>query len=384
LEGIAREDIFGFLLIIGSLLVSAALVEGTLRLVPGLLPEGARLRLHWRGDGKPWYVPHPYIGHLHISDAEARAKTARPGIVSTHIDRWGFRNTDPWPQQAEIVAVGDSMTYSQTVNDDQAWTTLLDHALPHSRVLNLGLNGGAPQQYLRIYETFGIERTPKVLLVGQFLGNDLWEADKFNLWWNAGGQGGFPEFGHKEAKLGIQGWINHVMNRTYLFALLQDLHDSYRSGRFMQGTTMTLPDGGRIQLVPSQLATWARLGQPGRREFTLILETLERIHAIAEQHETHVLVLFFPMKEEVYLPLLGVEAHDLSAPFIPELAKRGIAYLNLGPVMRQQAAAGKTLYWEVDGHPNPRGYALIMEAVLSHLKENARRYGLRDWEESAS
>ena len=118
---------------------------------------------------------------------------------------------------------------------------------------------------------------------------------------------------------------------------------------------------------------WIHPGQPA---FTLVLKTLEDLQALATQQQTHCLVLFFPSKEEVYLPVFGEAAANLAAPFLPELDKRGIAYLDLGPHFRQRAAAGETLFWEVDGHPNARGYALIAEVVLAHLQEHAARYGL--------
>jgi len=34
------------------------------------------------------------------------------------------------------------------------------------------------------------------------------------------------------------------------------------------------------------------------------------------------------------------------------------------------------LYFETDGHPNARGYALIAELVISHLKQHAKEFGL--------
>jgi hypothetical protein len=365
-------------LIIGSILFTLILIEGALRLVPSLLPEGARLQLHWQGTGEPWHAPHPYIGHLHIADASARAMTGRTGVASASVDIWGFRNTWPWPEQAEIVAVGDSFAYSQMVNDEQAWTTLLDQALPRSRIVNLGLIGGAPQQYLRIYETFGISLAPKVLLVGLFLGNDLGGANQFDVWWRAGGKGSFPDFGRSEATPGVRGWVAGQLKRSHLVALLRELHVSYQSGRFLGGKTMELADGSRLQLLPRALTQAARFGQPGRPEFALVLDMLERTHKLAQQHNTHCLVLFFPSKEEVYLPLLGEEAPDLAAPFLPELDERGIAYLNLGPFFRERATAGETLFWELDGHYNAPGYALVAEVVRAHLKDNAKRYGLKD------
>jgi hypothetical protein len=270
------------------------------------------------------------------------------------------------------------------VEDHGAWTALIEPALPGVRVLNLGLIGGAPQQYLRIYETFGIALAPKVLLVGLFLGNDLWDAQKFHGWWEAGGKGAFPEFGRSETTVGVSGWVARTVQNLYLFALLQDLRASYQSGRVFSGRTIELAPGERIQLVPSLLSQMAAYARPERPEFTLILETLERFQTLATQHQTHCVILFVPSKEEVYLPLLGEKAPDLAEPFILELEERDIAYLNLGPLFRERALARQKLFFEVDGHPNARGYALIAEAVLQYLKDHAQQLDLDIQRKAAS
>ena len=170
------------LLVVGSLLCAVLLAEGTLRLAPALLSEGARARLDWQAAvDQPWHVAHPYIGHLHNIaylrqiKASTSAKTTR-FWPPARVDAWGFRNTEPWPERVDIVTVGDSLTYSLTVKDAQAWPMRLERALAPRRVVNLGLIGAAPQQYLRVYETFGAQLSPKVLLVGLFLGNDLTDA----------------------------------------------------------------------------------------------------------------------------------------------------------------------------------------------------------------
>ena len=185
-EGLVREDIYSVLLVVGSILFAMILAEGTLRLIPELLSEGARARVFWQaGVDQPWHVSHPYIGHLHnieylrMIKARTGAKTAGVWNAPARFDAWGFRNTEPWPERVDIITVGDSWTYSLAVNDEQAWPALLDRALAPRRVLNLGLIGAAPQQYLRVYETFGAKLSPKVLLVGLFLGNDLSRCIKF-------------------------------------------------------------------------------------------------------------------------------------------------------------------------------------------------------------
>jgi len=379
-QGISRADVMAFGLVVGSILLTLPLMEGMLRLFPSLLPPGAQLRVQWATDEKPWYVAHPYIGHLHITEANPSKRTARPGVESQNRqDIWGFRNSWPWPAKVDIIAVGDSFTYSQNVDDDQAWTTLLEGVLPHSQVLNLGLIGGAPQQYLRIYETFGIERNPKVLLVGLFLGNDLADARRFDQWWQSGGRGSFVEFGKPKDKPGIVGWIGRWLGKAFLFALIRELSDAYRSRRLLASNTVDLPGGERLQLVPSFLDWAAKSARPKDPGFLITLKTLESIHTLARKHQTHAVVLLIPSKEEIYFPLLGEEPVDLAASLIPELESRAIPYVHLAPYFRRRAAAGEQLFFQVDGHTNARGYAMIAEVVLAHLKENAHKYGLEDW-----
>ncbi len=378
-EPLSFLDFLPMVIVLVSALFTFILLEITLRVAPGLLSEGARLRVYWQAGSQRWYIPHPYIGHLHLPEALASSKTARPGLeLMAEHDLWGFRNHWPWPKQVDILAVGDSLTYSQMVDDNQAWTNLLAQRLSHSPVLNLGLIGAAPQQYLRIYETFGVNLAPKVLLVGIFLENDLWGAKEFDSWRKVGGKEPFPEYGSKGPTSGIRSWVGRKMKGLYLSALLHDFRESYRAGRLLSGKTMTLSTGGQIQLVPSLLTQMATYAQSGRPEFMLVLETIEKINALARKNHTKCLILFFPSKEEVYLPLLGDNAADLSEAFIPELKKREIPYLDLGPFFRQNATAGKQLFFEVDGHPNVLGYALIAEIVFQHLKENARKYGIQD------
>ena len=64
-------------------------------------------------------------------------------------------------------------------------------------------------------------------------------------------------------------------------------------------------------------------------------------------------------------------------PLRVKLGELGIRYIDLLPDFRTRAAKGEVLFFEVDGHPNARGYALIAELVLAHLKENAKKYGLQ-------
>src|SRR5262245_8879817 len=54
-QPIRRQEIFTGMLLTVAMLSTLALLEGALRIAPSLLPEGARLRIHWRSHGHAWY-----------------------------------------------------------------------------------------------------------------------------------------------------------------------------------------------------------------------------------------------------------------------------------------------------------------------------------------
>ena len=91
---------------------------------------------------------------------------------------WGGAEID------EVNRVGRALR--EKVGDDEAWTALLGAQLPNRRIVNLGLIGAAPEQYLRIYERFGQALHPGLVLFCLFPGNDLTDAGRFDQWLKAG------------------------------------------------------------------------------------------------------------------------------------------------------------------------------------------------------
>jgi len=346
-----------------------------------LLPEAARTYAR-RQNEAAWQIgtlPHPDVGYLFPANMEATVESSYVSFTY-RTDEFGFRNSQRWPRRAEIVALGDSITFGYGVDEDKAWTDLRQKSLRRSRIVNLGLPGAAPQQYLRIYETYGIALRPKVLLVGLFPGNDLKDAAEFNAWLSSGAGRDYDLWrSFRVASPGVQYLLAGLLKRSYLFAFLNMLRSS-GIGYGSQTRTVFFDDGSRLSLVPGFLEDLAQRARPDRQEFRLMIETLERLKSLAKESGTTAIVLLVPTKEEIYLPLLDHERDfDPSAAIRTTLNLRDIPYLDLAPDFRRQAAMGQRLFFE-GWHPNTSGYALIAEIVLSHLKENARRYGLKDWD----
>jgi lysophospholipase L1-like esterase len=384
-------------LLLGSMVFGLLLGEFLLRLFSGLLPGEIAQQL--QANPGQQGVDHPYIGHLHRANS-AIVIAGRDFRAVHHTDGHGFRNVWPWPERAEIVAVGDSLTFGHGVDDEQAWPAIVASSLPRSRVINLGLSGAGAQQYLRVYETFGMKLHPKLVLVGFFARNDFWDDGLFDRWaklnvgirymvWRNFGR---PKKVGFDPDRPIASIIRTLQWKARLWASTSHL---YNLLLYVRGNARNLlvpsevkifqsSSGSRLELHVGDFANITTGTQPDRREFQLVLQALQRIQSLARANGTHMLVIFQPSKEETYLSLVGEDVLNPAGPLQEELKKLGIAYLELGPAFRERAAKGEKLFFEVDGHPNARGYALIAELVLSHLKANARKYGLKDWERDSS
>ena len=355
--------------------VGLGLVAGEIffRSFPQFLPEEVQLRLHFAATRETVRsTSDPDIGSRFapITTVEVRAGEAS---FTYSTDLHGFRNTMPWPAQADIVAVGDSFVFGFGVNDDQTWIRLLADSLPGSRVINLGLPGQGPQQYLRAYEKFGVALKPKLLLFGLFPGNDVVDAKMFDEWLKAGEpvsynvwrlSGGRPP---SDSEAQVKNRLASLQ-KSYLFRFVASLNDVVSP---FSGETIDCGNGGELRLAPGLYASRAEMAHPGDPSFELVMDTIEQAGALTHQQGTELLVVLFPTKEEAYLPVSGKRVPLLLEPFRAELEKRDIPHLDLTPFFQQEARRGECVFFEVDGHPNVRGVQLIAKVLADTLRNRA-------------
>jgi lysophospholipase L1-like esterase len=371
-------DLAKVAIVAGGMLLTLAATEVVFRLAPGILGEELHDFLH--GDSREYIVAHPYIGHLYESDS-TMTLSHRDFDVVQHVDAFGFRNAWPWPRQADVVVLGDSVVTGYGVADDQAWPAVLARSIPRSQVINLGQGGAAPQQYLRIYQTFGVRLQPRLLVVGVHVDDDYWDAGMFDRWIKSGIGGNYVIWRDFAGRPEASSLWAHVKVYAYGVALhshLYQLIDAVRSrGRGAEiPTTIRLADGSGIQLLPRDFAVKSAAADPERREFQLTVEALRELHALATENGAHMLIVLEPGKEEVYLPLLNQTSVDPTRALRAVLEKLGIEYLDLAPAFRQRAAGGEPLFFSVDRHPNVAGYAFIGQLVRDHIQQNSTLYGL--------
>jgi hypothetical protein len=388
--GISRYDVFKLTALAIGIFLGLAAVEVGLRLAPGIF--GGQVRQLLTADPRQYGVPHPYIGYLHRPNGTSIVSSK--DFYAVHkVDAAGFRNAWPWPSQPEIAVVGDSVTFGYGVTSDEAWPTIVGKALPRHPLVNLALIGAGPQQYLRVYETFGTKLHPKLLVVGIFAANDFWDAEMFDLWLKSGFGGNYMvwrDFGRpgpftlsiSDPAGSLKGLFNRyiypALRGSYVYNLARALRGGKDGELSAPPQVFVLEDGGRLQLLGDDFRDRSSMGLRSHHPFELTVEALLRIHALASEQGTHVLMVLQPSKEEVYLPLIQRDVPDLTRDLRAAFDEHGVSYLDLLAGFRQRAAAGDLLFFEIDGHPNARGYALTAQLLLAHLRENASRYGLGD------
>ena len=364
------------LLALACLLSLLVLTEATLRLSQSSLP--LLLRLHIRAHPRFSSSAHPYIGHLNRA--------------VSNTDPLGFRNEWPWPDAPRILTLGDSVTFGNGVGDREGWAAILARAFPEDGVVNLGLGASGPQQYLRVFETFGAGLGPKVVLIGLFARNDFWDAAKFEDWlqsraggnylvWRDSGSPAHVSLSLRqppERLLRSAAWRGRVVaGGTYLGNLL--LQISGRLGRHTSSghDVYESQDGTQLELQSEDFLSATKRSRPGTAAFRHVLLTLQRIDSLARENGAKAVVLLLPSKEEVYLPLLGETTPDPAAPLHSALEAVGIPSLDLQQDFRRRAVGGEVLFHGKESQlPNARGHALIAELAIRYLRQHLDWFGL--------
>jgi hypothetical protein len=350
------------------------LAEAALRVVPGLMPAHAANRARLFQDlAAVRTLPHREIGFLYPPRAKLTMRH-QDAAFSFRTDSRGFRNAGPWPKRADVVALGDSVTFGFGVPHDQSWVARAASMLGTTSV-NLALPGFGPLQHLRVYEAFGAALHPRLVLVGFFPANDFWDTGKFLKWLTLPERGDYMlwrDFGVNES--GGRSAVEKVVKSSYLASLVWAVATA-RSEVYGRGAIVHDTPGGRLLLVPGAVQQMADAAAPDRPEFVEVFRALKRLDERVRADGGELVVVLVPSKEHVYLPLRGMMPDDPLAHVYRALDELGTSSLDLTPHFRARAAAGEQLFFEMDGHPNARGNELTADVVVDYLRRRGTAVG---------
>jgi lysophospholipase L1-like esterase len=392
-----RIRIFKFLLSLAGLLISLVIAEGVLRLV-----EKNQL-----GDRA--------IDEKLVKDPVLGLKLAPHALGH---DANGFRN-DSVPQNVDIVALGDSQTWGVNVERQGAWPQQLSK-ISGRRVYNMGLGGFGPVQY-RVLTPQALSLSPKIIVVGLYLGNDIYDAykmayhyeahralrsnsagdlsadtvgEKANSFWNEEKQ-----FHANFGRASFSGWsfwlrehlaLGRLLNRTGFWPGSQDI-DYEIDKRWAEAHPdhgAVCEDAGReTVLTTAYRLAGMDLDEPRNAEgLRITKDLLLQMQDEVSPKRARLIVLLLPTKESVYAKVRSAKMQlDPSYQKLFDMEERirfefmstcdanGIEVVDALPYLRSALERGERIYpTTTESHPNERGYFVIASA----MNESLSRLGL--------
>ncbi len=338
-------------------------------------------------------------------------------------DANGFRNPSV-PDRADILAIGDSMTYGYAASPQESWPRQLERALGRS-VYNMSFGGYCPWQYEILVER-GLALAPERVVVALFVGNefsecyrDVWLRDRAPRYRSddpaiaeairaADAEESLSE---RAARLiagdeprveaprasSLRAWISE---RSALWGLVRELRtiaagerwDNQRRGTFAAAAARphrlafdAEPAFRTVFLRPEALAMRVDFEDPRIREGLRIVErVLLSIRAELEARGVALTIVTIPSKQVVYAELARQSQAMMGEAFWEAVYREQVLTSELYDFLEQNrfrsidtTAALRSVFergespypeWD-DEHPNGIGYGAIAAAIVAALED---------------
>lgn len=324
------------------------------------------LTAEWQADGEGAWIADPYIGKklrcdVDATDANELGRSFNYRAVRIGLDAC-FRD-DGISGPVFAVAVGDSFTFGHKVALEDVWTERLEKSLG-AEVVNMGLSGGAPTQYLRNFERHGAALKPRLVIMTLFV-NDWLDDAMFHAWWEA----------------------RQSLGQQVDFPRSNAVYDAIRKNAYRLPPDWALPplgssvdceiDGELYQFDASAYAAQDPRSPTidvGKRHTE---QAIIGLRDAATLEEAGLVVVVIPAKEHVYhdrVTKLIPYAREMPADtFCREISDwcraNDIPCLDMLPVLRRDVAAGGRPYFPRDGHFREEGNHQLARELDRFLRE---------------
>ena len=359
------------------------------------LPTRKKARDLPRDDGGPHvhiYLPGIKL-HMHAPD---------PGQVRTiQIDEAGFCNPPESSYRRariDLIAIGDSFTYCTTVRPEETWVARLQQETGLS-TYDLGVGGVGLYEYLQVLKRFGLAKSPRIVVMNVYEGNDLRDASKYFDYRNARGdaraQARDPRVrvrhafdaswlgGHSYAANLLVGAAlalgdqvdepDSAAKRAGIRQTSLDFH--YRLDFDTASVAMNPEDTDRDEVVQAILV------HRGALSFDLFDQALTQYAALAREYGFQPVVTYTPSAHTTYAefvrfqdptlePVLREFSEHQRAWFASRCRELGLPYLDLTGALRAAAHTGREhelLYFPTNLHLSQAGHRVIAASLRDFL-----------------
>jgi hypothetical protein len=297
--------------------------------------------------------------------------------VAIDINSLGYRQPEIAALEStavRMVAVGDSFTFGDGVEAEEAWPRAVQRAFAErsglsTEVINAGVPGRWMDEYYLEIANRSLALDPDVVLLGFFVGNDVDGSDAREHVWSRVDEKGLPlavEVPGLRVENGLR--VKAKVKNRWRIPVVRHSH-----------VAQLFFDGGRAIgeiFFPSPLAEDIVYEPEDSPETKSVVARVERLLlAIAEicrEHGAQLLVVMIPTREQIHPELApDDEPRDWEKPqrhFRAFLDRQEIAFLDLLPLLRPRRDEAP-LYYRFDAHWTPLGHALAADAIAARLEE---------------
>jgi hypothetical protein len=316
--------------------------------------------------------PDSVIGWRHVENADTHINTGER-TVRFRTDANGYRigeeeNVDSHEPGPKILVIGDSFVEATAVEAEQTFAAVLEARLRKSTglravVVNAGVGGWDPNQYLREARTALSENTYQLAVFCLYVGNDIVSrrrhtfdpstvSARSSFQWPAGLSLGDVR----------DAWLrpaNDVLEtRSHLFVLLKNSSRNLAT---------------RLGLNSAYFPVVFRKRTSDDKRWGVTSEIAEDIKALLAEHETPVLFILIPTSYQVYpnrfnafMDQFGIspDSVDLEQPnrlLDQAFERRGLELEDPLSFLRNRASTAAPLYGDIDRHFSPAGHELLGE-----------------------
>jgi SGNH hydrolase-like domain, acetyltransferase AlgX len=338
-------------------------------------------------------------------------KEVSPAVTHRYpirIDAEGFRN-DAVRGKIDVAALGDSFTDATTGLVDESWPIRLGKITGRT-VQNYGTSGFGPQQELYALRDYALRRKPKWVVLAFCAGNDLSDAELFDLWEKNPSRPIEERAGWRLAESyrryetfyiwSVARIAGESISRRPVQAKKLSAVPSSDAPRFDRGMfTVPLADHAvQFALFPPYLEKLGVLRTEIERSrgWVLTQAALREMKADCARNGTSLILMFVPDKAQVYWPLAErffttaelqgqidfycrynhkpLRVEDVHSNRLAQnallrdfCAQEGIPMLDLTASLQRKVEAGRELYFADDTHWNAAGHDIAARELAKFL-----------------
>lgn len=315
------------------------------------------------------------------------------GGTGSH-DAWGYRNSGV-PKSADVVCIGDSMTYGIAAQAHDSWPSALAR-VSGKTVYNMGVGGYGPIQYLYLMQNEAIRLHPHTVIVGIYLGNDLidsYNEVRFNPNWSRYGKlegsDQKPVFAYQPRPDkflgGTRDWLARhsvvygLLSTTSVFDFFRERELRHGPAADPEGVMAYRDDRHNVVFIERTFLDLADARVAAGMRITE--QVLLDMRGVADQNAFRLVVTLIPTKERVYADLLQRAGYvdrsprladavrqedDVRDKLVNFLQQNNIEVIDLLPAL-QEDVTRRDPYPHTDMHPNKEGYRVIAATINEYL-----------------